>query len=197
VPQETGQTPSDTAPLTAASTAAGRDIDNGKAPAAGRVGGAIPLGSGAPATAPQPAPATAPQLAASTSADTFRTAEGTMARPILGKTGAPVTLPPRRADGAAAEPAASSAEESLIADLDRLRASWLRLQAGFVDDPQAAVADAADLVEHTAQALVGALRQRQKQLRDAWEHEPDASDTEHLRLVMQRYRALFRQICRP
>lgn len=152
----------------------------------------------------------------------------------------------------------------LIGDSAGLRANWRRVQAGFVDDPRAAVSDAADLVEHAAQALVDALRQRQKQLRDLWDGplagdagaprdsgwpvagrlpglrsrrargagdtyrapdgagslgaatatpadgKPDAgaSDgpaaavavtdvTEHLRLVMLRYRTLFDQICRP
>jgi len=93
-----------------------------------------------------------------------------------------------------------------------------------VDDPGEAVADAASLVEHTAQALVGALRQRQRLLRDTWDRErstdglgapaggspegadPAASgqpapegvpDTEQLRLLMRRYRDLFDHICQP
>ncbi len=42
-----------------------------------------------------------------------------------------------------------------------------RLKAYFVVDPRAAVADAAELVEHTAQTLIGSLQQRQRQLRRA------------------------------
>jgi hypothetical protein len=107
-------------------------------------------------------------------------------------------------------PAPPLADEPLLSDVAGLRARWQRAQAGFVDDPQEAVGDAADLIEQTAQALVVALRQRQRQLRVMWEGgpaddsapgdgEPAARtpDTEHLRLMMQRYRALFNQLCRP
>jgi hypothetical protein len=101
-------------------------------------------------------------------------------------------------------------DEPLLGDADGFRARWQRAQAGFIDDPREAVGDAADLIEQTAQALVGALRQRQRQLRVQWERGPaddtapadgadgpPGADTEHLRLMMQRYRALFNQLCRP
>ena len=97
-------------------------------------------------------------------------------------------------------PAANATDGPLLVDAADLRASWQRLQAGFVDDPAGALADAAGLVEHAAQALVGALRQRQKQLRGMWDDGAagdGGADTEELRLVMLRYRALFNQICRP
>jgi len=105
---------------------------------------------------------------------------------------------------------AADLDEPLLSDATGLRARWQQAQAGFVDDPREAVGDAADLIEQAAQALVGALRQRQRQLRVMWESGPaDATapadgasaarseDTEHLRLMMQRYRALFNQLCRP
>ena len=101
-------------------------------------------------------------------------------------------------------------DEPLLGDGSALRGRWQRVQADFVDDPQQAVGDAADLIEQTAQALVGALRQRQRTLRVMWERgladdsasedgalAARASETEHLRLMMQRYRALFNQLCRP
>jgi hypothetical protein len=101
-------------------------------------------------------------------------------------------------------------DEPLLGDGTALRGRWQRVQADFVDDPQQAVGDAADLIEQTAQALVGALRQRQRTLRVMWERgladdsasedgalAARASETEHLRLMMQRYRALFIQLCRP
>jgi hypothetical protein len=107
-------------------------------------------------------------------------------------------------------PATAGLDESLLSDAAGFRARWQRVQAGFVDDPQEAVGDAADLIEQTAQAMVGALRQRQRQLRVMWERGPAdgsapadgesaarGSDTEHLRQMMQRYRALFNQLCQP
>jgi hypothetical protein len=82
-----------------------------------------------------------------------------------------------------------------------MRASWQQVQAAFVDDPKAAVSDAADLIDVAVQALVEALRQRQRQLRDisgggTATGVSDVPDTEQLRLVMQRYRSLFNQLCR-
>jgi hypothetical protein len=104
----------------------------------------------------------------------------------------------------------------LLGDTVGLRSNWERLQAGFVDDPEDAVADAAELVEHTVQALIGALRQRQRALRELAKRGPAAGqgadagdpagpqgarpsgpDTEHLRRMMLRYRSLFNQLCRP
>jgi hypothetical protein len=103
---------------------------------------------------------------------------------------------------------AAGLDEPLLSDADGFRLRWQRAQAGFIDDPREAVGEAADLIEQTAQALVGALRQRQRQLRVMWESGPagasadgastaSSADTEHLRLMMQRYRALFNQLCRP
>ena len=104
----------------------------------------------------------------------------------------------------ASEPAADQADGALLAGAARLRAGWQRIQAGFVDDPREAVADAADLVEQTAQAFVGVLQQRQRRLRGIWDGDARSdgaaeqiTDTEQLRLVMQRYRSLFDQLCRP
>ena len=100
-------------------------------------------------------------------------------------------------------PITADLDEPLLADVAGLHVRWQRVQAGFVDDPREAVGDAADLIEQTAQAMVGALRQRQRQLRVLWEHGPGGepaapgADTEHLRQMMQRYRALFNQLSRP
>ena len=132
------------------------------------------------------------------------------------------------ADGAATghkagiEPVADL-DGPLLSDADELRTSWPRIQAAFVDDPREAVADAAGLVEHAAQALTSALRQRQRQLRAVWDRDgmpdgteyadsggtapgaaapdgdrqaADGPDTEQLRLLIQRYRRLFDQLSR-
>lgn len=109
-------------------------------------------------------------------------------------------------------PTAAGLDEPLFGDADALRTRWQRVQAGFVDDPREAVDEAADLIEQTAQAMIGALRQRQRQLRVMWESGPASEpggpgegasaarggqDTEHLRLMMRHYRALFNQLCGP
>ena len=108
------------------------------------------------------------------------------------------------ANGLRPAPAAAGPDVALLGDAAELRTRWQRAQAGFIDDPQEAVGEAADLIEQTAQSLVIALRQRQRELRVEWERRgdpgaPDAvtPDTEQLRLIMQRYRALFNQLCRP
>jgi hypothetical protein len=121
------------------------------------------------------------------------------------------------------EEAAGDLDGPLLGDVAGLRASWQRIQIGFVDDPGEAVADAADLVELTARALVGALQRRQRLLRGLWDRDrplddlgsplagsgaeaqpadrprpAEASvDTEDLRLLIQRYRTMFNEICRP
>ena len=115
---------------------------------------------------------------------------------------APVTAVPV-AETAAAPPlspvAAVDANEPLLGDQVGLRASWQQAQAGFVDDPRAAVADAAELIEHTAQTLIGSLQQRQRQLRTQWDNNgsTELSDTEQLRHLMQDYRSLFNQLVQP
>ena len=130
------------------------------------------------------------------------------------ETASPVSFSGPRLDSSGARKAAVDPDEPLLEDAEELRANWLRLQSGFVDDPHEAVSDAADLVEHTAQALVGALRVRQQELREMWDggrptgggtaddedgqgaQPPAADTTEQLRLLMKRYRVLFNHICR-
>ncbi len=111
------------------------------------------------------------------------------------------------ASTATAPPVAAFDENApLLGDSVTLKASWQQAAAEFVDDPRAAVAEAANLVEQTTQTLVGALQQRQQQLRGQWENgsasgvngsdgTADTVDTEELRHMMQSYRSLFNQLC--
>ena len=98
-----------------------------------------------------------------------------------------------------------------VADATGFRARWHQAQSSFVDDPKAAVTEAAALVEQTAKAIADTLEQRQRQLREQWDvgqaddsaavsGEPGTGgpvDTERLRLTMRSYRALFNQLCAP
>jgi hypothetical protein len=180
-----------------------------------------------PAPAPVAEPA-APQTAPSPALET--PAPQTAPSPTFHPHPVPVPSPRATGDDGAAGPAGMARPAAmagldlagpLLGDAAELRARWQRVQGDFVDDPQAAVSDAADLVGQTAEALMSAVRQRQGELRAAWMRGPvngtangspdgqpaagtsatampaGVPDTEHLRQMMQRYRALFNQLCRP
>lgn len=99
-------------------------------------------------------------------------------------------------------PADNSLEGPLLPDAPQLRENWQRILASFIDDPRGSVAEAAALVDHAAQALAGALQQRQRRLRESWDTADRTArssplDTEELRVAMQRYQTMFSHICRP
>ncbi len=109
------------------------------------------------------------------------------------------------AGGAVPAPAADLDQPLLRGDTELLT-QWQRVQAEFVDDPQVAVAGAADLVEQAGRALADALEQRQRQMRTMWDNGSAGgsaapgeavADTEQLRQLMHRYRALFNQLYQP
>lgn len=113
------------------------------------------------------------------------------------------TATPAAASPAVVPAAGPDLDQPLLREDAELLARWQRVQAGFIDDPHAAVAGAADLIEQAGQALVEALRQRQHQMRTMWDRDPGngsaapggaGPDTEQLRQVMRRYRALFSQL---
>ena len=187
---------------------------------------------------PEPEPESEPPAADEPAAAEPVPADATASEPALPSPASEATAyhasaapawDPQAADGAAAghkagiEPSAGL-DGPLLSDADELRTSWPRIQAAFVDDPREAVADAAGLVEHAAQALTSAVRQRQRQLRAVWDRDgmpdgveyadsggtapgaaapdgdrqaaADGPDTEQLRLLIQRYRRLFDQLSR-
>jgi hypothetical protein len=100
-------------------------------------------------------------------------------------------------------PSDGTLEGPLLADATQLRGNWHRIQASFIDDPRGSVAEAAALVDHAAQALAGALQQRQRILRESWNPASGEAaggkspDTEQLRIAMQHYRKLLNHICQP
>ena len=119
---------------------------------------------------------------------------------------APVAAAPATASAPVNPAAVPNLDQPLLSGDTELLSQWQRVQADFVDDPQVAVAGAADLVEQAGQALVDALQQRQRQMRTMWDYSSaDGSaapgegnaDTEQLRQMMQRYRALFNQLYQP
>jgi hypothetical protein len=173
-----------------------------------------PSATGPTTTLPDPRePADGPVVQGEVVPDDVTVVDGQLEPTTLDGTTVPASVPASEAIPASAAPLSPAANfdpnAPLLGDTVGLRASWQQAAAEFVDDPRAAVADAAELVEHTAQTLVGALQQRQRQLRGQWENGTatgvtgsdagvgEASgtvDTEELRQLMQSYRALFNQL---
>jgi hypothetical protein len=95
-------------------------------------------------------------------------------------TGSAIPLPGAEAASTVtpAAPAATAVPES----------NWPQIQSLFVDDPQAAVRQAADVVGGALAALVAAANNREQTLRDSW--QGDATGTEELRTALRDYRDL-------
>jgi len=71
-----------------------------------------------------------------------------------------------------------------------LRRDWESIQAGFVDEPRAAVVEADHLVATTMKRLAESFADERARLESQWDRGDDVS-TEDLRLALQRYRAFF------
>ena len=64
-----------------------------------------------------------------------------------------------------------------------------------MDDPQASVAEAADLVAQISGSLVSTVQERERTLRGSWEPGGSA-DTEALRNALREYRSFFERLMR-
>ena len=82
---------------------------------------------------------------------------------------------------------------TFVTNADEYRASWVRIQSGFVDDPQASVTEAADLVAQISGSLVSAVQERERTLRGSWESGGNA-DTEALRNALREYRSFLERL---
>jgi hypothetical protein len=79
-------------------------------------------------------------------------------------------------------------------DPQQMLERWSAIQAEFVDDPRASVAEAAEFVSESIAALVASLRERERALRGQWER--DGADTEALRNTLRGYRGLLNELTR-
>ncbi len=88
-------------------------------------------------------------------------------------------------------------EEPLVAlsDLEAFRERWEAIQAGFVDEPRRAVAQADELVAEVMQQLADTFARERSQLEGQWDRGDDVS-TEELRMALQRYRSFFNRLLR-
>jgi hypothetical protein len=69
---------------------------------------------------------------------------------------------------------------------------WNEVQAIFVDDPQASIARAADLVDNRVEALIQSVRERQHSILSAGQAEH--AGTEELRVALQHYRSFWHSL---
>jgi len=85
---------------------------------------------------------------------------------------------------------------SLIPDAAQYTEQWQRIQFKFVDDPHAAVTEAADIIAQVTAKLEAAIAERQRSLRGRWGEGANA-DTEALRQTLRMYRTFLDQLIGP
>lgn len=125
---------------------------------------------------------------------------------------APVADAP--ANGAAGVPAFGGFGDlsygNLIPDADQYTAQWQRIQYEFVDDPQASVTEAADIIAQVTAKMEAAVQERQRaieerqrviaeqqrSLRGRWGEGTNA-DTEALRETLRMYKTFLDQLIGP
>jgi hypothetical protein len=101
-----------------------------------------------------------------------------------------------RAQAATAEPEVDEdGRTPLFADddLTGFRSRWDDIQAGFVDEPRAAVENADKLVSDLVERLTAGFADARSRLEGSWE-EGDEGSTEELRLALKRYRSFFNRL---
>lgn len=79
------------------------------------------------------------------------------------------------------------------AELAGYRERWQHVQAGFVDDPRAAVRDADTLVDEVLGNLAERLSSHKGRLDGQWNHDGTA-ETEEMRQAIRRYRGFFHRL---
>jgi len=97
-------------------------------------------------------------------------------------------------DTSATSNGASMNEPLLSADDgEGFKQRWDQIQVRFVDEPQASVKQADDLVQELMQRLADNFAQERSRLDQQWERGEEAS-TEDLRTALQQYRSFFRRL---
>jgi hypothetical protein len=76
-----------------------------------------------------------------------------------------------------------------------LRTRWQNIQGSFVDDPQASVVQADQLVATAIQRLAETFAHEKANLESAWSRDASAAvSTEDMRQALRRYRSFFDRI---
>jgi hypothetical protein len=194
------------------------------APGAGMTATDPDLGPGPVADDPDLTEGTGPSVAYPTPADTMaedHRETGTAADPLSPASSIPAGTVPAGRHAAAAEDAGLRPGEAtdrlgdfgdiafgnLLPDAAQYSAQWQQIQFRFVDDPQASVTEAADVLSQVTAKLEAAIQERQRAieerkqaiqerasaLRGRW-GEGSNADTETLRETLRMYRAFMDQL---
>jgi hypothetical protein len=75
-------------------------------------------------------------------------------------------------------------------DTQDFRASWEKIQIGFVDEPRKAVEQADEFVASAIKRLTEVFAAERQQLEAEWGKSDNVS-TEELRIALRRYRSFF------
>jgi hypothetical protein len=87
-----------------------------------------------------------------------------------------------------------SVEPLFPADVtNTLRARWIEVQTGFVDQPREAVERADELVADAIKRLAESFSEERGRLESQWARGGNVS-TEDLRVALQRYRSFFQRL---
>ena len=78
-------------------------------------------------------------------------------------------------------------------EADGFQSRWEAIQAGFVDEPKAAVAEADALVSQVVARLSQVFTDEKNMLEKQWDLG-DSISTEDLRVALKRYRAFFHRL---
>jgi hypothetical protein len=98
----------------------------------------------------------------------------------------------QRESGDAAEQQNMVPQETLLPPEETIQLwdRWQDIQAGFVDDPRGAVADANGLVDEVSRRVIETFTRARTELENQWSHGDEVT-TEELRVTLQRYRSFF------
>ena len=78
-------------------------------------------------------------------------------------------------------------------DAEQFRTHWLEIQSRFVNDPNASVRDADELVNHMIENITTVFADKRISLENQWKQGGKAS-TEDLRVALKGYRSVFNRL---
>jgi len=101
------------------------------------------------------------------------------------------TIHPDEAHGSRNELESTALFDDNVAE--QFRTHWLEIQNLFVDNPNASVKDADELVTSLTEHIISAFSDERLILESQWDNGDQVS-TEDLRLVLKRYRSFFNRL---